>query len=63
MKQGDALSPLLSNCALEYTIRVFQKKSGSFKLNEICQLLNYTDVNLLGEKIYHKEKLRSSIRC
>jgi hypothetical protein len=46
-KQGDALSPLLFNFALEYAIR----KVG-LKLNGTQQLLVYPDdANLLGDNI------------
>ena len=44
LKQGDALSPLLSNFALEYAImRVHVSQDGS-KLNGTHQLLVYVDV-------------------
>jgi hypothetical protein len=47
-KQGDVLSPLLFNFALEYAIR----KVLSLKLNGTQQLLVYAnDVNLLGDSI------------
>jgi hypothetical protein len=46
MKQGDNLSPLLFNFALEYTIRRVQKNE------EVDQLLAYVDgVNIVGENI------------
>jgi hypothetical protein len=46
LKQGDALSPLLFNFALEYAIRK------GLKLNGTQQLLAYADdVNLLGDNI------------
>jgi hypothetical protein len=38
LKQGDALSPLLFNFALEYAIRRVQAKQDSWKLNGINQL-------------------------
>jgi len=46
LKKGDALSPLLFNFALDYTIRRVQINQDGLKLN---QLLIYADyVNKLG---------------
>ena len=53
MKQGDALSPLLFNFALEYAIRRVQVKQDGLKLNSTHQLLAYADdVNILGGGIH-----------
>jgi hypothetical protein len=50
LKQGDALSPLLLNFALEYTIRRVQEKQKGLKLNGTHHLLTYVDnVNIVGE--------------
>jgi hypothetical protein len=57
LKQGDALSPLLFNFALECTIRRVQKNQDGFRLNGIHQLLVYADdVNMLGGSVRTVEK-------
>jgi hypothetical protein len=52
LKQGNALSPLCFNLALEYTIREVQESQVGLKLNGTHKLLVYADdVNLLGDII------------
>jgi hypothetical protein len=52
LKQGDALSPLLFNFALDYAINKVQENQVGMKLNGTHQLMAYAnDVNLLGDNI------------
>jgi len=53
LKQGDALSPLFFNFALEYAIRRVQVQQDGLKLNGTHQLLAYADdVNILVGSIH-----------
>jgi hypothetical protein len=67
LKQGDALSPLLFNFALENAIRKNQVKQGGLKLNGTHQLSDYADgVNILGRSVYiikNKKKKGSFSSC
>jgi hypothetical protein len=57
LEQGDALSPLLFNFALEFAIRKVQETQVGLKLNRTHQLLAYADdVNLLGDNIDTRKK-------
>jgi hypothetical protein len=51
LKQGDVLSPLLFNFALEYAIRKVQEYQVHLELNGIHQLFVYADIDLLGDTI------------
>jgi len=60
LKEGDALSPLLFNFALEWVIRRVQVNQDGLKLNGTHQLLAYADdVNILGGSIRAVKKRRS----
>ena len=57
LKQGDALSPLLFTCSLEYVIKRVQVNQYGLKLNGTQQLLvNACDVNILGGSVHTIKK-------
>ena len=57
LKQGDALSPLLFNFALECAIRRVQVNQDGLKLNGTHQVLGYADdVNILGGSVHTVKK-------
>ena len=57
LKQGDVLSPLLFNFALEYAIRRVQVNQDGLKLSGAHQLLAYADdVNILGGSVHTVKK-------
>ena len=57
LKQGDALSPLLFDFALEYAIKRVQVNQDGLKLNGTHQLLAYADdVNILGGSVHTVKK-------
>jgi hypothetical protein len=57
LKQGDALSTLLFNFALEYAIRRVKVNQDGFKLHGTFQLLVYADDdNILGGNVYTMKK-------
>ena len=57
LKQGEALSSLLFNFALEYVIRRVQVNQDGLKLNGTHQILAYADaVNILGGSVHTVKK-------
>jgi hypothetical protein len=57
LKQGDALSSLLFNCAVEYAIRKVWVNQDGLKVNGTHQLLVYADDgNILGGSVRTIEK-------
>jgi hypothetical protein len=61
LKQGDALSPLLLNFALEYAITRVQENQKGLKLNRTHQLLAYTDDNITGKNTDTIKKSREAL--
>jgi hypothetical protein len=60
LKQGDALLPLLFNCALECAIRKVEVNQVGLKLNGTHQLLAYADdVFIMGGSVPTIKKHRS----
>jgi retron-type reverse transcriptase len=59
LKQGDVLSPLLFNFALEYAIKRVQVNQDGLNLNGKHQLLVYADdVNILEGSVHSVKKMR-----
>jgi hypothetical protein len=62
LKQGNALSPLLLNFALQNATRTVQENQVGLKLNRTHQHLAYADnVNLLGDNIDNINKTRDGL--
>jgi hypothetical protein len=56
LKQGDALSPLLFNFALEYAVKGVQVNKDGWKLNGTHQHLVYANVYILGGSVHTIKK-------
>jgi hypothetical protein len=56
MKQGNALSQLLFNFALEYALRKVQANQEGFQRSGTYHLMIYADINILGGSIHTIKK-------
>ena len=64
LKQGDALSPLLFNYALEYANRKVQETKVGLDMNGTHQVLAYADdENLIGDDIRTIKRNADVIKC
>jgi hypothetical protein len=62
LKQGDALSPLLFDFALEYSMMKVQGSHKGLEMNGIHQLLVYANnVNILGENVSTMKKNKEAV--
>jgi hypothetical protein len=56
-RKGDALSPLLLNCASEYAIMGVQTNQEGLKLNGTYRILVYTDnINIWSGNVHSVKK-------
>ena len=63
LKQGDALSPLLFNFALEYAIRKVQETNLGVDMNGTHQVLAYMDdLNVISDDIKTTERNTEVLR-